>query len=957
MKKTLFNPIFVLLFVIGSFCCTKLAIAEEVYHPYPVVFVHGFNSSDGMWIGTKDELREKYFKNGKTNQGIEEFKYPNHISENNYFLGCDYAARNNGDISDIAREDLKKTIDDTIAIIKNYTPESEQKVVIVCHSMGGLVVRSLLKQFPYYKDKIHRVVFIDTPHLGSPYASAVWLLNEIQRDFAENKYKNVIYHSYSAFSPFTVITGNVEYPFIYHAICNDQEYIDRVLFLVRGGGILPEGMAIRQLRIPDFTYYEKKYSGLFSSLTTTIYKSYSKADTFLGQSNLDVPQDPKVIIGKNTLGWEVGLWAVSTLHNLKDDFKFPVLAGETQTMENAIFIGDGIVTKSSQEGIGAADYAVDGFHVGIADNCITEVLKAIDDDPPEIEDDGMYVVSADKTANGPTYPVYIVAKVKDYLLADIEISSMTIDGNPVDLTEFFNAEDSTYKPYYKFGKDKKFLIERPDPNLLDKDDNVITLYPGEFYVQVDLDGNDPHEVNLVMKNPAEKESEPYTFTVQRPIVTDESPTGTISDAQPTIQARIYSPLGIDIDSNSLEMKLDGSPVIHTTSGSSSDMTISYTPSTALDHGQHTVIVNGNDINSLPAEEKQWSFEIRAEPYIDSESPTGTTENRRPWISAIIHASAGVNTSSINFTLDGENVDYTYQYLNGYYEVKVYFSPPDDLEITEHSVTITANDRNGISAEKTWIFNVLPIPALGSYKSAVTSYLGYKAYTYHLYHVRDFVEANPWHPSRPWEDVIWYYKPMVSSNSAGVHYSWNMWKYGPGMQGNYYATMRRGSQYIDLREYTASAVINNASLTFLWKNMIPGDRNGEISGAAIVSYFVRDDLFQAGDSLFDYTGTTLRVLSPPYSDSDSYDDEIVDITDIVRANVGKVIFFMISRQFEQNSNWASGLQASNDPPPIFLDYWHEDLLWRTDDGWPRNHGSLTGRIARYGVYPLFQLYME
>jgi len=46
----------------------------------------------------------------------------------------------------------------------------ERPVVFVCYSLGGLVVKQMLKTFPQMQDQTKGVVFLSTPHLGAPVA-------------------------------------------------------------------------------------------------------------------------------------------------------------------------------------------------------------------------------------------------------------------------------------------------------------------------------------------------------------------------------------------------------------------------------------------------------------------------------------------------------------------------------------------------------------------------------------------------------------------------------------------------------------------------------------------------------------------------------------------------------------------------------------------------------------------
>ncbi len=481
MKKIELRSILILVLLIASLNFIKVASAEQVYYPYPIVFVHGLNSSDGMWIGMRDELRQ-YFREGL------EYKYPTHFTELNYFIGCDYQDQNNGIIKDIAKYRLSSKINEALSLYPSSIPESERKVIIVCHSMGGLVTRSLLKEIPSYKNKIHRVVFIDTPHLGSPYASALWLFNELKND-ARNDYRETMYQSYSAFSPFALMyAGFIDYPDLYFKVGNTQRHINELLFVLEQTGPRPSYPAIRDLRTPAFTYYEKIYQGFVSSIRR--YKDYLGGDTFLGQNNLDIPNDYKVIVGKNPSGLATTLWNVADVFNLSEPFTFSTLAGEEQTLNNAVVNGDGIVTMSSQK-LNKIDYQVNSFHVGAADAAIDETLQAIDD-PPVIES-----VRFLKDYSDSDDLDYIIVKVKDYLLADIEITELT----DVNLTTEF---PDFAKPYFKY-PEKGFLKER-DVTIQMPDGEIqrLHLMPGEFHAKLDEKVENGNVYNIRVKNPAGK---------------------------------------------------------------------------------------------------------------------------------------------------------------------------------------------------------------------------------------------------------------------------------------------------------------------------------------------------------------------------------------------------------------------------------------------------------------------
>ncbi len=498
----------------------NFAYAEQTYYPYPIVFVHGLNSSDAMWRGMRDELRRYFWTTG-----IEEkFKYPGQVSENYYFVNCDYENQNNSHIPDIITR-LSYLIDRALSYYPPEISANDRKVIIVCHSMGGLVTRSLLALHPSYQNKIFRVVFIDTPHLGSPYASILWLLNQVRDGNAQmdSPVKSITYNSYTAFSPLLFANKEaVERASIYAKIFNNQLHINLLLTPLDFTGPKPRGDAIKDLRTPAFTRYEATYSGLLSNFAVTLHTDYAANDTFLGNNNsLAVPTDYKVITGSNPVGHQIAIWSVDKLSKLSSPFTFSTLAGESQSLDNAIFNGDGIVTMSSQTKVGEiarADYQVSGFHVGVADNAIKETLEAIED-KPQIE--RIKVIALDESQRAPNMDYYIVVKIKEYLLADIELEYMRLNGKNIIPGNFV-----ANMPYYAY-PGRGFLKSRDGPEVIDILGNKtkIKLEPGEFFVKATLSPG-VNTLSLKIKNPAEEFAQNDTFTdevtayLSRPIIGD-----------------------------------------------------------------------------------------------------------------------------------------------------------------------------------------------------------------------------------------------------------------------------------------------------------------------------------------------------------------------------------------------------------------------------------------------------
>ncbi len=84
------------------------------------------------------------------------------------------------DIQQVAEQDdpqmlnpsLRQTIDNILA------STGAQKISIIAHSQGGLVVKRLLMDVPQYQSKIDKLVFVGVPNLGAPKAAKVLLYGD-----------------------------------------------------------------------------------------------------------------------------------------------------------------------------------------------------------------------------------------------------------------------------------------------------------------------------------------------------------------------------------------------------------------------------------------------------------------------------------------------------------------------------------------------------------------------------------------------------------------------------------------------------------------------------------------------------------------------------------------------------------------------------------------------------------
>jgi len=160
---------------------TSSAAAEE----YPVLFVHGFCSNSNAWDAMFDNLARRRFgdelvrlyqgKDGRvyrrdptSTAGLRSFTIDFYDPKNATF--------DSRKVADVPIVDKVGQLKAVIDAIKQAAGAS--KVIIVSHSMGGLVSRSYVQGWGLnfsgrsvtYANDVDRVVTIDTPHRGSFWA-------------------------------------------------------------------------------------------------------------------------------------------------------------------------------------------------------------------------------------------------------------------------------------------------------------------------------------------------------------------------------------------------------------------------------------------------------------------------------------------------------------------------------------------------------------------------------------------------------------------------------------------------------------------------------------------------------------------------------------------------------------------------------------------------------------------
>lgn len=166
-----------------------------------------------------------------------------------------------------------------------------------------------------------------------------------------------------------------------------------------------------------------------------------------------------------------------------------------------------------------------------------------------------------------------------------------------------------------------------------------------------------------------------------------------------------SDAGTGVDPATLHVIVDGTDVAAV--GSFADGTFSYTPATDLGFGTHTVRVSVSDRSGNPMPPATWSFRVAdaTAPVIDDVRPDdgSSSSDRTPAIGfAVTDAGTGVDLSSLQVTLDGQDITSRGQLLGGRFG----YAPPAPLGYGAHVLTARAADLSGnVSEIARWSFEV------------------------------------------------------------------------------------------------------------------------------------------------------------------------------------------------------------------------------------------------------------
>jgi hypothetical protein len=494
IKKTLLY-----LMVIVTIFAFQAAWAQDEYVPDQLILIHGFGpGSPDVWKKMVEELEEKSL-----------FAPSKYFGIDNLYFTTD--AKKIPGMSQESIQNYGNFVLNESRNIKSASQSPNPKQRLVAHSMGGLAARWATPSLD-----IERNIYLGVPHLGSPLASALWLLKEADQAEFHDLINNVYRVSRGGY--YTKV-DNFNNPFILKLALDDFIHY-KIMLRVFLNSIKPLnfdafGNAVADLRVSEPASYIKEFmypAGLDSLYSFVLSKGHSEN---LNLKNLYRTTNNKSLVGTGGFFADVQVFATKNLFNIigQGRMYFPALNGLDDLGDGK---GDGVVSIMSQSLMGNVEI-VPATH-GEETEKVDEILSMIDDAPVI---DRVRLLEAPGYGRSSTYNIFLTFKVKEYFLADLEIESLTLDGADINLAPFKEPESGTFKPYALFGQE--FLQKRAflygGIELRDYHWVPVDLEAGEFFVKLDNISAGAHRVNVSFKNPAGK-SASLSFQFSRPVVSN-----------------------------------------------------------------------------------------------------------------------------------------------------------------------------------------------------------------------------------------------------------------------------------------------------------------------------------------------------------------------------------------------------------------------------------------------------
>ena len=319
---------------------------------------------------------------------------------------------------------------------KGYT-----EVIIVAHSMGGLVASAMIGYYGYNSAgtlklgsvKLDKLITIGTPYLGSPKALYVFETGNFLDGWLTQTASNGV---------FKKMCPNV--PGIYELLPSERYFENNKYYLTKSN----EPQNYEQTK----QYFEGRTSAWYNSKVFTPAAQFHKSLNSTYDKIIDGSINAYVIIGNN----------VKTIWCLKTADK----AGKPVVVDLDIELGDGTVPLLSAS-LGYADarmarrpYYVDGVsHTALVSNrdCIQLVQNIVENkgDTANYKDG---ITSGIISHSQPTATAYTGYKIIAACPVDLTISDMSNRWLGTVTSEMIDATDGHYFDFYNCGEDNDIKI-------------------------------------------------------------------------------------------------------------------------------------------------------------------------------------------------------------------------------------------------------------------------------------------------------------------------------------------------------------------------------------------------------------------------------------------------------------------------------------------------------------------
>ena len=173
--KAIYYPFIIIMLLSFSIFSEESYGLENKGFVYPILFVHGYSGDASSWDNVKEMLNKKHFEFGghfdlrtSLKDVLIEEKYDKLKAY--IFKPADFYTISLSDNNDLDFIEQAYEVAIVIKAIKKLN--NSKKVIIVGHSMGGLASRAYIQSTDMFRNDVHALVTMSTPHLGSFLAHA-----------------------------------------------------------------------------------------------------------------------------------------------------------------------------------------------------------------------------------------------------------------------------------------------------------------------------------------------------------------------------------------------------------------------------------------------------------------------------------------------------------------------------------------------------------------------------------------------------------------------------------------------------------------------------------------------------------------------------------------------------------------------------------------------------------------